>query len=304
MAEPMLEIVGVTAGYGRTMVLFDVDVSIPVGGGAAVMGHNGAGKTTLLRVAVGLIPVKSGKVLLDGEDVTKLPPNRRVKRGLGYVPQGQLCFPQMTTLENLQLVTTVQSEIDEVLDTFPVLTDLLQSPGRPAVGRSAPAARHRPDAADQAAAADPGRADRGHPAQRRRRDRAGHRRPHPARRPHRAAGRAARRVRAALDGQLLRAGVGSHHRQRRWRRGRARRGPRRDGGLTEPRSGAPGGRSGRCSERPGVTCCWATGVPATRALAYRSAIPAMARFSASLRASSAADRRGWRCRRARRFPAP
>ena len=92
------------------------------------MGHNGAGKTTLLRVAVGLIPVKSGKVLLDGEDVTKLPPNRRVKRGLGYVPQGQLCFPQMTTLENLQLVTTVKSEIDEVLDTFPALTDLLSRP--------------------------------------------------------------------------------------------------------------------------------------------------------------------------------
>ena len=93
------------------------------------MGHNGAGKTTLLRVAVGLIPVKSGKVLLDGEDVTKMPPNQRVKRGLGYVPQGQLCFPQMTTLENMQLVTNVRSEIDEVLDTFPVLTDLL---GRPA----------------------------------------------------------------------------------------------------------------------------------------------------------------------------
>lgn len=129
MAESMLEIVGVTAGYGRTMVLFDVDVSIPVGGGAAVMGHNGAGKTTLLRVAVGLIPVKSGKVLLDGEDVTKLRPNQRVKRGLGYVPQGQLCFPQMTTMENLQLVSTVRSEIDEVLDTFPALTDLL---GRPA----------------------------------------------------------------------------------------------------------------------------------------------------------------------------
>ena len=92
------------------------------------MGHNGAGKTTLLRVAVGLIPVKSGKVLLDGEDVTKLPPNQRVKRGLGYVPQGQLCFPQMTTLENLQLVSTVKSEIDEVLDTFPALTDLLSRP--------------------------------------------------------------------------------------------------------------------------------------------------------------------------------
>jgi urea transport system ATP-binding protein len=128
MREPMLEIAGVTAGYGRSMVVFDVDVSVPKGGGAAVMGHNGAGKTTLLRVAVGLIPLRSGKVLLDGEDVTKLPPSKRVKRGLGYVPQGQLCFPQMTTLENLQLVTSVRSDIDEVLDTFPVLTDLLQRP--------------------------------------------------------------------------------------------------------------------------------------------------------------------------------
>jgi urea transport system ATP-binding protein len=128
MAELMLEIVSVTAGYGRTMVLFDVDVSIPLGGAAAIMGHNGAGKTTLLRVAVGLIPVKSGKVLLNGEDVTKMAPNQRVKRGLGYVPQGQLCFPQMTTLENMQLVTTVRSEIDEVLDTFPALADLLSRP--------------------------------------------------------------------------------------------------------------------------------------------------------------------------------
>jgi urea transport system ATP-binding protein len=128
MAEQMLELVGVTAGYGRTMVLFDVDLSIPIGGAAAVMGHNGAGKSTLLRVAVGLLPVRSGKVLLDGEDVTKLAPNRRVKRGLGYVPQGQLCFPQMTTLENLQLISTTKSEIDGVLDTFPALTGLLQRP--------------------------------------------------------------------------------------------------------------------------------------------------------------------------------
>src|SRR3546814_19867804 len=89
------------------------------------MGHNGAGKTTLLRVAVGQLPVRAGTVRLDGEDVTRLAPNRRVKRGLGYVPQGQLCFPQMTTMENLQLVTTDRAEIDEVLDAFPALTDLL-----------------------------------------------------------------------------------------------------------------------------------------------------------------------------------
>lgn len=124
----MLELVGVTAGYGRSMVLFDVDLSIPKGGAAAIMGHNGAGKTTLLRVAVGLLPVRSGTVLLDGEDVTRTRPNRRVRRGLGYVPQGQLCFPQMTTLENLQLVSNLKSEVDGVLDTFPALAGLLSRP--------------------------------------------------------------------------------------------------------------------------------------------------------------------------------
>ncbi|MCW2713242.1 MAG: transporter ATP-binding protein [Frankiales bacterium] len=121
----MLELRGVTAGYGRAMVLHDVDVSVPAGGAVSIMGHNGAGKSTLLRVATGLIAVRSGQVLLDGEDVTGLRPSARVRRGLGYVPQGQQSFPQMTTLENLQLVSTVQSEIDEVLDTFPALTTLL-----------------------------------------------------------------------------------------------------------------------------------------------------------------------------------
>ena len=121
----MLELRNVTAGYGRTMVLHDVSVAVPTGDAVAVMGHNGAGKTTLLRAAVGLLPVRSGTVLLDGEDVTRLRPHGRVRRGLGYVPQGQQCFPQMTTLENLQLVTTSKSAIGEVLDTFPALVPLL-----------------------------------------------------------------------------------------------------------------------------------------------------------------------------------
>ncbi|CAN5178982.1 urea ABC transporter ATP-binding subunit UrtE [soil metagenome] len=121
----MLELRGVTAGYGRSMVLDDVSIEVGSGGAAAVMGHNGAGKTTLLRVAVGLLPAKEGSVILDGEDVTRLRPSARVKRGLGYVPQGQQCFPQMTTLENLQLVSTVKTEISDVLDTFPALPPLL-----------------------------------------------------------------------------------------------------------------------------------------------------------------------------------
>ena len=121
----MLEIRGVTAGYGRSTVLSEVSVEVPAGGAVAVMGHNGAGKSTLLRVAVGLLPPKEGTVLLDGEDITRLRSSARVRRGLGYVPQGQQSFPQMTTLENLQLITTDKAAIRSVLDIFPLLTTLL-----------------------------------------------------------------------------------------------------------------------------------------------------------------------------------
>jgi len=123
----MLELVDVTVGYGRTTVCHHIDLALPPGG-AALMGHNGAGKTTLLRAAVGLLPVRSGRVLLDGEDVTRLRPHARVRRGLGYVPQGQQSFGQLTTMENLRLVADGRKRgaamVDEVLDTFPALVPL------------------------------------------------------------------------------------------------------------------------------------------------------------------------------------
>ena len=126
MAEPMLELRDVVAGYGRTRILHGVSLEVPVAGAVAVIGHNGAGKTTLLRAAVGLLPVRSGTVLLDGEDVTRMRPHQRVRRGLGYVPQGQQSFGQMTALENLQLVAgRDRVALDEVLDTFPALRGLL-----------------------------------------------------------------------------------------------------------------------------------------------------------------------------------
>lgn len=122
---PILEVSGLVAAYGAIRALHGIDLSLMPGEVVAVLGANGAGKTTLLRVAVGLLPVMKGRVLLDGQDVTRLRPSARVRRGLGYVPQGQLSFPQMTTLENLQLVTTEKAAIDEVLDTFPALRGLL-----------------------------------------------------------------------------------------------------------------------------------------------------------------------------------
>lgn len=125
----MLELRGVSVGYGRVAVVHQVDLLVPRGGAVAIMGHNGAGKTTLLRAAVGLLPAKTGTILFDGEDVTKYKPHQRVARGLGYVPQGQVSFGQMTTWENLQIVADGRRRgaelIAESLDTFPALKGLL-----------------------------------------------------------------------------------------------------------------------------------------------------------------------------------
>ncbi|MFB8230086.1 urea ABC transporter ATP-binding subunit UrtE [Cellulosimicrobium sp. NPDC055967] len=125
----MLELTGLHGGYGRTMVLHGVDLTVPAGGVAAVLGHNGAGKTTLLRTALGLLKARSGSVVLDGEDVTRLPTHQRVRRGLAYVPQGQQSFGDLTARENLQLVADTSREgprrLDEALDLFPALRGLL-----------------------------------------------------------------------------------------------------------------------------------------------------------------------------------
>ncbi|MFZ4163399.1 urea ABC transporter ATP-binding subunit UrtE [Streptomyces griseoincarnatus] len=124
----MLQIKSVRAGYDRTTVLHGVTVEVPEDGVAAVLGHNGAGKSTLLRAVMGIVPASAGTVLLDGEDITRLAPHRRVARGVAYVPQGQQSFPHLTTAENLQLVADGRPDgkeaVAEALDLFPVLREL------------------------------------------------------------------------------------------------------------------------------------------------------------------------------------
>ena len=119
----MLEMHDIQAGYGRTLVLHGV--TLPSADVVAVLGHNGAGKSTLLRVAIGLIKPRSGRVLFNGEDITQLSPNKRVARGLAYVPQGQQAFAQLTTMENLQLVADGRKGgkalIEQQLTRFPAL---------------------------------------------------------------------------------------------------------------------------------------------------------------------------------------
>ncbi|WP_067700663.1 urea ABC transporter ATP-binding subunit UrtE [Nocardia jejuensis] len=125
----MLEIADLHTAYGRTEVIHGVSLTVPDDQVVAIMGHNGAGKTSLLRAAVGLLPVKSGKIRFDGDDISKMSPSRRVKRGIAYVPQGQQSFPQLSTMENLQVVADGRKRgrelVAESLDLFPALKELL-----------------------------------------------------------------------------------------------------------------------------------------------------------------------------------
>ncbi|MBF6137543.1 urea ABC transporter ATP-binding subunit UrtE [Nocardia otitidiscaviarum] len=125
----MLELTDIHTGYGRTEVIHGVSLTVPDDGVVAIMGHNGAGKTSLLRAAVGLLPAKSGRIIFDGKDITKLPPSKRVRHGIAYVPQGQQSFGQLSTMENLQVVADGRKRgkelVAEALDLFPALRELL-----------------------------------------------------------------------------------------------------------------------------------------------------------------------------------
>ncbi|MDR1710394.1 MAG: ATP-binding cassette domain-containing protein [Propionibacteriaceae bacterium] len=126
----MLSLENVSTGYGRVRVVHDISLHVPEGSLFAVMGNNGAGKTTLLRAVLGLRPAKKGKILFQGEDITKAKTFQRVRRGLAYVPQGQQAFGQLSTRENLQLIadqygSAGHKRVNEALDLFPALKDLL-----------------------------------------------------------------------------------------------------------------------------------------------------------------------------------
>jgi branched-chain amino acid transport system ATP-binding protein len=98
-----LIIKNITAGYGGAPVLEDVSLTVVSGDSVAVWGRNGAGKTTLLRVISGLLTAQSGRVVLNGEDITDLPPHMIVRRGISHVPEGRRVIPGMTVLDNLKL---------------------------------------------------------------------------------------------------------------------------------------------------------------------------------------------------------
>ncbi len=130
----MLQLKDIEAGYDRTQVLRGITLSTEDTGIVSILGHNGAGKSTLLRTAIGLIKPTAGRVYFEGEDITALPPHKRVRRGMAYVSQGQISFEQLTTLENIQVVAEqvrgakTSTLIDEALGRFPALKDVLSRP--------------------------------------------------------------------------------------------------------------------------------------------------------------------------------
>ena len=125
---PALHYRNITAGYGRTTVLRNVDLVAPAGKVVALLGANGAGKTTLLKVAAGLPAPTAGTVHLHGEDVTHLSEAKRAGRGLCLIPEGRGIFRQLTVRENLAMFAggkNIGEAIDRAAATFPILGDRL-----------------------------------------------------------------------------------------------------------------------------------------------------------------------------------
>jgi branched-chain amino acid transport system ATP-binding protein len=125
-----LETDAVDAGYGPTRVLHGVTVRVRTGEVVAVLGANGAGKTTLMRVLAGPLAPSAGAVLLDGQDITRTPTNRRVRAGVTLVPEGRALFPDLTVEENLLAGGLVRAprrrlapRLAEVFELFPLLAE-------------------------------------------------------------------------------------------------------------------------------------------------------------------------------------
>jgi len=126
----MLELQDLHGGYGKTTILNGTSFAIPKGTITTVIGPNGAGKSTVFKAIFGLLTIHSGRILLDGEDVTGNRPAGMIARGVSYVPQGRNVIPQLSVYHNLELggVTApdqaqVRDRIERVMDQFPMLRE-------------------------------------------------------------------------------------------------------------------------------------------------------------------------------------
>jgi branched-chain amino acid transport system ATP-binding protein len=120
----------ITAGYGKIDILHDVSLHVKPGEIVSIIGPNGAGKSTAFKAIVGFITPRQGRILFNGEEMTGLRPDLVLRRGLAYVPQGRIVFPQMTVLENLEMGAYIERDpariaasLDVVYGLFPILAE-------------------------------------------------------------------------------------------------------------------------------------------------------------------------------------
>ena len=131
----MMALVGtaMTGGYGGADILKGCTISVESGEIAVIVGPNGAGKSTAMKAMFGMLDLRAGSVLLNGEDITSLPPQHRVQRGMGFVPQTQNVFTSMTVEENLEMGGFIRGDdfsdtIEEIYNLFPVLREKRAQP--------------------------------------------------------------------------------------------------------------------------------------------------------------------------------
>ncbi|MCT7371035.1 ABC transporter ATP-binding protein [Mycolicibacterium llatzerense] len=130
--QVLLEVRDVSVHYGRIQALHGVSLQVHQGELVTLLGSNGAGKTTMMRALSGLLPLSSGSVWFDGEDISKMKAHRRVTAGLIQAPEGRGIFPGMTIIENLEMgcygrkfasKAEYRERLDWVLETFPRLAE-------------------------------------------------------------------------------------------------------------------------------------------------------------------------------------
>ena len=118
-----------TAGYGDGPdIISSCTIKVEKGEIVAILGPNGAGKSTAMKTMLGLLNLKSGNVIIDGEDITNLSPQDRVKRGISFVPQSKNVFPELTVKENLEVGAFLSSDninqvLNQIFDLFPILKE-------------------------------------------------------------------------------------------------------------------------------------------------------------------------------------
>lgn len=135
MAEPVLQVRQLSAGYGRIGVVSGVSFDVAAGEVVTLIGSNGAGKSTLLKAIAGLISPSAGTVVLDGAIVTGTAPERLVRAGLALVPEGRMLFGPMSVIENLMLgahterrAAVIDHRLERVHALFPVLAERAAQP--------------------------------------------------------------------------------------------------------------------------------------------------------------------------------